>query len=440
MAQDTTYIDVSPWPFKEVSKESLLSSVDDVNSIIGNSLGRQLNGNAVQKETITSTEVKELTAGKLTAGAIAVGQDITSTGFSAGSAGWRIQGDGNAEFNNGYFRGTVTAGSIHIPDLNTTANSMHVEADGDTWWGCTQNSFTSNNENAVAYILKNGNAKFGGTLNVYGTTRLNDTLTLGSTTLQRSGKLVLEYYPSEGDTYIRCGKTDYGDNTNGFIIGIDQSDSGGVKAEFGDASNYVKILPTGIFIRSNNADLTGSSTIAGKLTTVLIAQIDTKEELVLRNIDGIEEEEITRADGTVVDIVQSMPSTGTPVYITDYSLYGKDITKDIVFEFEYSMSTSETAHVVKLQCDYNVIAESASVKPAAYTGTVTQEFTVLNDGDYKEILETVGGTLIIPHTDLTASTNLVQIRISRLNTGTSGTNHGGSFRLHRVRAYMVTPS
>ena len=258
--------------------------------------------------------------------------------------------------------------------------------------------------------------------------------------MQKSGKLVFEYFPSEGDTYIRAGKTDFGDNTNGFIIGLDASDSGQVKAEFGDASNYVKILPTGIFIRSNDADLTGNSTIAGKLTTVLIAQVDTKEELILKSIDGVEEEEITRADGTVVDIVQSMPSAGTPTYITDYSLYGKDVTKDLVFEFEYSMSTSETSHQVKLQADYNVIAESASVKPASYTGTVSQEFTVLNDGDYKEILETVGGTLVIPNTDFTASTNLVQIRISRINTGLSGTNHGGSFRLHRARAYMVTPS
>jgi len=56
--------------------------------------------------------------------------------------------------------GSLIAGSIHIPDEDTTANSFHVESDGDTFWGCTQSSFTSDNDNANAYVLKTGAAKF----------------------------------------------------------------------------------------------------------------------------------------------------------------------------------------------------------------------------------------------------------------------------------------
>lgn len=56
--------------------------------------------------------------------------------------------------------GTLTASEIHIPDEDTTANSFHVESDGDSFWGCTQSDFTSDNDNASAYVLKTGVAKF----------------------------------------------------------------------------------------------------------------------------------------------------------------------------------------------------------------------------------------------------------------------------------------
>ena len=57
-------------------------------------------------------------------------------------------------------KGTLTASSIHIPDQNTTAASMHVESDGDTWWGCTSTNWTANHNNATAYVLSTGIAKF----------------------------------------------------------------------------------------------------------------------------------------------------------------------------------------------------------------------------------------------------------------------------------------
>jgi len=56
--------------------------------------------------------------------------------------------------------GSLVAGEIHIPDQDTTANSFHVEADADTWWGATQTDWTADNDNATAYVLKTGVAKF----------------------------------------------------------------------------------------------------------------------------------------------------------------------------------------------------------------------------------------------------------------------------------------
>lgn len=58
---------------------------------------------------VDDAKIASLSVGKLKAGSIAVGEYIESTGYVAGSAGWRIDGNGNAEFSNAVVRGTVYA-------------------------------------------------------------------------------------------------------------------------------------------------------------------------------------------------------------------------------------------------------------------------------------------------------------------------------------------
>ena len=60
-------------------------------------------------------------------------QDLQSSNFVSGSAGWRIQGNGDVEFNDGTFRGALTASTIDIG--NTAATSFHVDIDGNFWTG-----------------------------------------------------------------------------------------------------------------------------------------------------------------------------------------------------------------------------------------------------------------------------------------------------------------
>lgn len=67
------------------------------------------------------------------------------------------------------YGGGIQAGNIHIPDKNTTADSLHVDSTGNLWIGCTETAFIANHKNAKAYILKNGdlfagNAEISGTL------------------------------------------------------------------------------------------------------------------------------------------------------------------------------------------------------------------------------------------------------------------------------------
>ncbi len=56
--------------------------------------------------------------------------------------------------------GVLTASEIHIPNRNTTANSFHVNTAGNSWWGATETSFLASNDNATAYVLSTGVAKF----------------------------------------------------------------------------------------------------------------------------------------------------------------------------------------------------------------------------------------------------------------------------------------
>jgi len=90
--------------------------------------------------------------------------NIQSENYVEGVSGWFIgfrgDYDGYAEFNDVTIRGTLLAGEIHIPD-KTTADSFHVSATGDTWWGCDEDDFVSDPDNAAAYILNDGTAKFG---------------------------------------------------------------------------------------------------------------------------------------------------------------------------------------------------------------------------------------------------------------------------------------
>jgi hypothetical protein len=58
---------------------------------------------------VDDAKIASLSVSKLTAGSVAVGQYAQSTGYVAGSSGWRINGDGTAEFSGVVVRGTIFA-------------------------------------------------------------------------------------------------------------------------------------------------------------------------------------------------------------------------------------------------------------------------------------------------------------------------------------------
>lgn len=76
-----------------------------------------------------------------------------SSNYALGSTGWKLTKS------SGEFNFPVSVDSIDIPDA-VIANSFHVQSDGDTFWGTTPTLFDADNNNAIAYILKTGIAKF----------------------------------------------------------------------------------------------------------------------------------------------------------------------------------------------------------------------------------------------------------------------------------------
>lgn len=63
---------------------------------------------------VDDAKIANMSVDKLTAGSLSVGQYAQSTGYVAGSSGWRINGDGTAEFSAVVVRGTVFASQGEI--------------------------------------------------------------------------------------------------------------------------------------------------------------------------------------------------------------------------------------------------------------------------------------------------------------------------------------
>jgi hypothetical protein len=86
----------------------------------------QVTNGKIANLAVDDAKIASLSAAKITAGSIAVGQYIQGTGYVAGSAGWRINGDGTAEFSDVVVRGTVyaTAGYLRGLEIQNSAGTV----------------------------------------------------------------------------------------------------------------------------------------------------------------------------------------------------------------------------------------------------------------------------------------------------------------------------
>lgn len=112
----------------------------------------------IANAAIDDAKVANLSASKIRAGSIGVGQFIQSTGYVSGSVGWRINGDGYAEFANAWIRGTVfaTAGQIGGNNLGSNYIQSASFSSGSSGWRLLSNGNLEANDVSLRGEIKGG--------------------------------------------------------------------------------------------------------------------------------------------------------------------------------------------------------------------------------------------------------------------------------------------
>lgn len=98
--------------------------------------GGTLDGASIKGGTITGSKLINVSADKITGAALAETSWIESYGYAAGTSGWRIDGNGNAEFANATMRGTVAAGTTILGATATgygSGTGFYAGLDGATY-------------------------------------------------------------------------------------------------------------------------------------------------------------------------------------------------------------------------------------------------------------------------------------------------------------------
>jgi hypothetical protein len=91
---------------------------------------------------VDNAKIADLSVSKLTTGSIAVGTYAQSTSYIAGSAGWRINGNGAAEFSDVVVRGTVYASAGQIGGNTIDSNAIRA---GQTSFNVGQGFYLGSN-------------------------------------------------------------------------------------------------------------------------------------------------------------------------------------------------------------------------------------------------------------------------------------------------------
>lgn len=287
---------VNPYP--------LLSAMYSSSQLSGDALNKTISGLVNVEGNLTLTTSAHIKGGQ-------TGYN-TGTGFFLGyDSGYYKLSIGNPSSNHLIWSGTalsisgsLTASSIHIPDQDTTANSFHTDTNGNSWWGCSVNDFETSNDNANAFILNSGGAKFQDII-LEGSVILKDlqsgsvvagqyvdALSVGklSSGTITSKTITLSVTDGTGDSCIAAGKTDFDNTVAGFILGIDDSDSDKAKFYIGDANTYLNwtgsalnIGGTGVSININNAATIDSS---GNIVASSLRRRDVHWLTFFESVDG----------------------------------------------------------------------------------------------------------------------------------------------------------
>lgn len=375
-----------------------------------------------QPNAINGSKIESLTVNKLRAGSLNVDEYLQSTGYVAGSTGWRINGDGSVEFDSGYFRGditgatgtfsgSITAGSIDIPDT-TTANSFHVETDGDTFWGTTPALFTSNNDNATSYILKTGAARFS-SVKITGLTSgssLDGQYFLANSVASASAKLALRGWTQTcAFTVTDADTVAWGSGTltasDGTAYSISSGNTGNMSAK-----TYV-YLDTAVSTTAYQVTTTATTAIGDGKLLVAIAQNNTTEAtffLLNNNSYNIDAANIVAGSITANEIAASTITAGK-MSVTDLSAISANI----------GAITSGSITVVN---GGNTIGFTPAGSNAIFSGTTgSPEFKVTPAGALTATSATITGAITASSGSITGAFSV----LAGLTIGSGGSLSSG---------------
>jgi len=109
---------------------------------------------------IDDAKIANLSAGKITAGSISVGSYIQSSNYLIGSQGWKIHGNGTAEFAAASIRGLITAAQINANGLSIrdTAGNIILNAGTGNFTGSVAGTAGSTLVNTANSALSAANS------------------------------------------------------------------------------------------------------------------------------------------------------------------------------------------------------------------------------------------------------------------------------------------
>lgn len=246
--------------------------------------------------------------------------------------------------------GTLIGGSIHIPDQDTTANSFHTNSTGNSWWGCTETNFNTNNENAIAYIKSDGTVKLSS--GKVGGWNINST-SIYTGTEDYSG-----YTANAGDITIYSNGSDASIHAKNFYI-----DSSGI------------LNCTSAVISGGITTTAGSSIDGSYLTAASISSISVN--LALRGWEQTCVFTVTDAD-TISWGAGILTDSGGTAYSISAGNTGNMTAKTYIY---LDIAVSITAYQVTSTAT-TAVGNGKVLIAIAQNGTVEATFMLLNDNSY----------------------------------------------------------
>lgn len=265
-------------PFKVVTSETTLpdGSVVPPGTYTSDAYvhNGQITNAKIANLAVDDAKIANLSVSKLTAGSIAVGQYAQSTGYVAGSSGWRINGDGTAEFSGVVVRGTVYATAGLIGGITVASNAVRAGQSGFNagtgFYLGSDGRFSVGNSSGNNIHWDGSNLNIRGTVN--GSTFNGVTMNSGAINLQGDG--------GANWGYARSLDKWWDDGNNGWVFarqGSDGSTFAEVKggnqrfwmSSWGDCGiQFPGITMTNGGLTINQANVIDTINLAGNAVTV----------------------------------------------------------------------------------------------------------------------------------------------------------------------------